>query len=430
MTDTKDDVLKAIREYIEANPTADIKSEIDALLPPSVEPGTSGNIATELSAALTKLQLNAVTAMPKLEKGQSFSHFCEKYLDHVYITKTQDDNLYRYFLQLMTDEMYATLKSVNLSDLEKKDAALFTARYLKVLYGDQSITLKNQLLDCIQYPDETISQYAYRLKEKASIAYTDLQQAEDNLLIAFLRGIHDETLKHKVNDNAATTFKETVRTAKNFETVDNMMNKQKSSSVVATGPTSILKETTISFNESTHSENNNPHTGQNIPQRVQYEYQPESTNSHHNNSQNMSYNRQRSRTPEYRSRSQSRTQEYRRSNSRSRTPEYRNRSRTPEYNRSRSYHPNYFTRRDRSRTPDPRRHRSRTPDRRNQRSRTPDRSRTPERRQGSSYRGVNRKLPTGWQVRQIPTCWICSRPGHVAKFCWYADNSDYTDQEN
>ena len=249
MTAAKEEILQKIQEYL-ALPNAnsvEIKTEIEALLPPA-------QVVNPIEAALANLNIaKPRIKIPKFEKGDNFARYCEKFREYVEVSKIKDPQLNVFFLQSVDDETYSTLKSVKLDTLdEKSEPDTFIPLFKKAIYGDIDIILKNKVLECKQKPDETISQYAYRLRETANIAYPDTDMAEENCLLAFLKGVKDTHLKRKINEaTAITTFKEALKLANRLEEVDNLINQD-------TEITSILKETSFSFRPGRDEESKSP----------------------------------------------------------------------------------------------------------------------------------------------------------------------------
>ena len=148
---------------------------------------------------------------------------------------------YIFFLQHVDDETYSTLTNVVLTNGEKINPTAFCKKFVTAIYGEEKISLMYQLRECRQTSEETVSHYAYRLREKASVAYTEIAARKENCLLAFLRGLRDPQLKRKLNEAKIASFEEAVEQAKRLELVDSMLKDE--------GPeiSSVLKETTYSF---------------------------------------------------------------------------------------------------------------------------------------------------------------------------------------
>lgn len=175
----------------------------------------------------------------KYKAGENFSRFCDRFLVYVKMSEVANDNLNLLLLQSLDDETFATLQNVKLGDEEKRDAQLFCNVYKKAMYGEEEQSLKSDLFDYIQSPNDSIPEFAFKLKEKGELAFSDKEQRSDACLTAFLRGIYDPHIKRKLNETRVENLEDAIKTAKRLERVDRMMN---------TNPTSrnsvktILKE--------------------------------------------------------------------------------------------------------------------------------------------------------------------------------------------
>ena len=201
-----------------------IKEELDGLFSEESADRTEQIVST--SRGMASLQLTHINKIRKFSNGDNFSRFCERFIEYVYITKMCDKNLYLFFLQNVDDQTYSALKMVKLENSAKCDANIFCKIYKKAIYGDESLSLKNEVLNCQQKAAETISQYTYRLSEKANIAYSNSEIADENCLLAFLRGVKSNNMKIKLNEAFLNNFNEAVKMAKRIERVEDMLGKQ------------------------------------------------------------------------------------------------------------------------------------------------------------------------------------------------------------
>ena len=67
------------------------------------------------------------------------------------------ENQYAFFMQNVDDQTYSILKSVRVSDEQKADKALFCALFKRAIYGEESLSLKNEVRDCKQKSSESIA---------------------------------------------------------------------------------------------------------------------------------------------------------------------------------------------------------------------------------------------------------------------------------
>ena len=222
-----------------------VKAELEKLIPAPVKEEEEEDIPAleELSNSLSKVKISQITKLRKFSKGENFSRFCERFREYISITKISDQNLYMLFLQNVDDERYSVLKTVKMTTLQKENPELFCDVYINVIYGDESISLKNDLMDCKQKSDEDVAEFAYRLREKANIAYSDPDLGEENCLLTFIRGVKDVYIKRRLNECTFVDFSEAVKQAKKLERVESMLN-------VKPEINSILKESSIAVRPS------------------------------------------------------------------------------------------------------------------------------------------------------------------------------------
>ena len=197
----------------------------------------------------SKRDLSRVTKMRRFERGDNFSTFCDRFIEYVNLTGMEgEENLYMFLLQNVDDRTYTTLKSIKLTSEEKRDVAQFCKRYKKAIYGSKEYILKNALLSCKQKNNESIADYAYRLREKANVAYLDEAAGEENCILAFMRGIKNKNIRRDVNAKKFEAFEEAVEHAEMLEDIDTMMEKEE------TPIASILKQISLEMRKKDEDE--------------------------------------------------------------------------------------------------------------------------------------------------------------------------------
>ena len=224
-------IKESISDYLTANPDqiTVFKQEVDQLFPGTSAPQTSAN--ESLERMMKSLAISKSAKLKRYEKGENFSRFCERFKEYVQLTQMEAKNQFSFFLQSVDDQTYALLKSVHVTDNQKQDIDQFCPLFIRAKYGDESFTLKNEVRDCKQSIDQKIEDYVYKLREKAAIAYTNHQEAEENCLLAFLRGVQNVNIKRKINEAMITSFADAVKLAKKLERVENMFENEQSSSM-------------------------------------------------------------------------------------------------------------------------------------------------------------------------------------------------------
>ena len=208
-----------------------IKEEIDELINDANTSQSSDDSDSEnsgsidnLKDAISSIKLSHVSKLSKYSKGENFSRYCDRFLEYIRITRMKDRNLYLYFLQKMDDETYTILKTAKLTTEQKANGKLFVPIYKELIYGSEKTSLRNEVIDCKQNFGESVRDYAYRILEKANIAFEDSKVREDNCLMTLLRGVRDTHIKRKLNEVSLQSFDEAVKYAEKLERIERMLN--------------------------------------------------------------------------------------------------------------------------------------------------------------------------------------------------------------
>ena len=180
----------------------------------------------EMPSLFSNLRLTGVSKLTKYKKGENFDRFCERFQEHVTLMRIQNDDLYLYFLQHVDDSTYSMLKPVSLTGSEKRNPKLFCDKYTEIIYGEESVALKNELINCKQAVDEDVTTFACKLREKANIAFADKDMANENCLLAFTRGVREKYIKRKLNEANLKDLNKAIKLAKRLEKVEEMLNEE------------------------------------------------------------------------------------------------------------------------------------------------------------------------------------------------------------
>ena len=408
----RQEAITAMREYIGLHPedAATIKEELQDVLPADTQQPRQPDPTAGLERVMESLSISRSAKLRKYQKGENFSRFCERFRENISLTQMNAENQCTYFLQNVDDQTYSILKCVRLTQQQRNDSVQFCALFKKAIYGEESVSLKNEVRDCKQKSDEKIADYVYRLREKANIAYPDPENAEENCFLAFLRGINDVNIRRKLNEATITHFEQGVKLAKKLERVNKVFNEEADCS-------QILNTARVSFSDKSPDKDTNSR---------------ENASLDRSRPRDRGNRRDRNRSNHRSSSFESGDRSYSRSN-RSPTPYPKDRSRETyprhgDRDRSRETYPRYGDR-DRSRETYPRfRNRDRSNSnsrgrysRSNSRERRFNndwrRSRSRERyprsyRSSSNNRGYYRRDPN-WAGR----CFGCGEFGHYKSSC-------------
>ena len=156
-----------------------------------------------------------ISKLKKFSKGDNFSIFVDRFKSHVSYVNLHHDNLYLYLLQHVEDDItYSVLKSVVLDSEAKRNAETFCQRYMDEIYGDELIAWKHKLLNCMQLENEDIYTYINRIRELSNIAHKDKERADENCLLAFLKGVKCREMQVKLNESVLDNFSDAAKLAK------------------------------------------------------------------------------------------------------------------------------------------------------------------------------------------------------------------------
>ena len=162
--------------------------------------------------------------LPQLEKfrrGENFSKFCEKFLEYVTLGNIGGENLPLIFLQLVDDFTKEKLKKINLTLGQSRDAKKFIDVYMtKMCPPHEGSTFRARLAEIKQKRGEVVDEFAYRIQETASRAFSDSQDLlrEDACFSAFRKGLIDPVLKVKLHEDVTiTTFEKAVEESSRLE---------------------------------------------------------------------------------------------------------------------------------------------------------------------------------------------------------------------
>ena len=179
---------------------------------------------SNLATAISTIKLSNITKLYKFSKGENFARYCDRFLEFIRISRVRDPNLYLFFLQKMDNETYTILKTAKLSAEEKANAKLFIKIYKDLIYGNEKMSLRNEVIDCKQNFGENVRDYACRILEKSNMAFDDPKTREEYCLMAFLRGVRNTHIKRKLNEVSLEKFDEAVRWAEKLERIERMLN--------------------------------------------------------------------------------------------------------------------------------------------------------------------------------------------------------------
>ena len=157
----------------------------------------------------------------RFQRDQNFTKFCEKFLDYITLSRTQDDNLNILFLNLLDDFTQEKLRKVVLTPDQRKDARKFIEVYeRKMSPSHGGRTFRTKLAELRQGADEKAEDFAFRIADTASRAYNESEQVlrEEACFTTYMKGLSDQEQRLKLHENTSiTTFDEAVEEASRLE---------------------------------------------------------------------------------------------------------------------------------------------------------------------------------------------------------------------
>ena len=170
---------------------------------------------------------------PRMEKGGSFTTYCDRFQAYVQMTDLKQ-NLDLLFMQNLDSETYRALKSTasSLTTAQKQNTEQMCKQFLTAMYGEESISLKNSLLNMKQKTGETITEFCSRVQEAGYLAYAEADLADEACLLTILRGLSCKNIRRKLNEATPSTFADAIKQAKRLDSVARMFENE---------PTPILK---------------------------------------------------------------------------------------------------------------------------------------------------------------------------------------------
>ena len=188
---------------------------MDDTKPPKDMPLSTGKIQTVTD------QMSRISIVGKPRQfvyGDNFHQFCDRFIEYVTINELKK-NLDMIFLSFVDNRTHASLKSVELDDEDKADAAKLCDAFKKAINPVVSnANALAKLYNLKQKSHESIDDYNYRLgiiAQKLNFSPSDLTSHK---LEAFIQGLRNSAIKLEiVRDRKNLTYDKAVSSAKSLE---------------------------------------------------------------------------------------------------------------------------------------------------------------------------------------------------------------------
>ena len=171
-----------------------------------------------------QVRIGARIAPPEqFNTGKNFPTFCHRFQHYITLGHVQDPNLYLLFLNLVDDRTLRKLEEVTavLSPAEKRDATLFLPLFMRAINpASEARALRVELRQMPQKLGESVEDYAHRIKEVASQAYTDSPRLRNEAcLTTFSQGLQDTNMRVKLMEAEVDSFEAAIQIARKHERI-------------------------------------------------------------------------------------------------------------------------------------------------------------------------------------------------------------------
>ena len=171
-----------------------------------------------------QVRIGARIAPPEqFNTGKNFPTFCQRFQHYITLGHVQDPNLYLLFLNLVDDRTLRKLEEVTavLSPAEKRDATLFLPLFMRAINpASEARALRVELRQMPQKLGESVEDYAHRIKEVASQAYTDSPRLRNEAcLTTFSQGLQDTNMRVKLMEAEVDSFEAAIQIARKHERI-------------------------------------------------------------------------------------------------------------------------------------------------------------------------------------------------------------------
>lgn len=201
------------------------------------------------------------TVSTKIPKPANFVHtgnfnrFCERFKQYVQLSRIQGENLHYLFLSMIDDVTYAKISRTPLSEIEKTNPDLFCRRFERIIYPPgESKSVRSELAMIKQGSNETIDEFAFRISEMSSRAYSDEHIKREAAYTAFIQGIYNIGIKTKIHESEVNNFEEATLLAKRLERVATSLN------IETTSPSHVYQVGNSTPSNSNTVTNDNPNS--------------------------------------------------------------------------------------------------------------------------------------------------------------------------
>lgn len=170
----------------------------------------------------------------KFSTGDNFKIFCQRFGNYVKLGHISDANLHLLFLTYVDDRTLRELEHTasELTEVQRRDPSLFIPIFESIMTPDtDTSTLRMEMRQLSQNPEEKVSDFAHKIREMASLAFnssTSNGAREEACMATLMRGLADLDVKADILKSEATDFETSVAIAKKAERIKDSLSAQRS----------------------------------------------------------------------------------------------------------------------------------------------------------------------------------------------------------
>jgi len=227
---TEDD-LRAIRTELDS-----LLGELDEITPqhPRRFKGEEENVPVDDAKPAVQLgrdPTRTIAKPQKYRKGDDICTFLERFEQFVKLSKFRHAELDLFLLNLVEDDAtFKKLRNITLLPEQRSNAAKLVAAVKESLFpAAEARILRSTLSTLKQRESESIEEFATRLDDTASKAYSDVAIREEATLSALISGISDVHIRQKLLESDVERLEKITRLAVKYERIAAATVKQQNS---------------------------------------------------------------------------------------------------------------------------------------------------------------------------------------------------------
>lgn len=199
-------------------------------VPLPVKPTQSRRHSDVSSSQNANISYKAIAKPNSFRSGDDITLFFERFKNFVLLSNANHGDLSLLLLNYVQDDkMYRTLKVVKLTPTQKSNIDELVAAYESHLFpATETRILRSTLSSIKQKASESIKDFAMRIDEISSKAFTNTELKEEGSLQAFLSGLRSLQIRQKLMESDVNTFDHATRLAVKLDRISEALTDQTS----------------------------------------------------------------------------------------------------------------------------------------------------------------------------------------------------------